>query len=51
MLTLPKNLDFGHICKRGLVPDLLGHRHVTNTYIYDRRRRSASESASHDVPS
>jgi integrase/recombinase XerD len=32
------------------VQDLLGHRHVTTTQIYDKRRRSASEGASHDVP-
>jgi hypothetical protein len=25
------------------VPDLLGHRHITATQIYDKRRRSASE--------
>lgn len=32
------------------VQDLLGHRHITTTQIYDKRRRSTSESASHDVP-
>lgn len=32
------------------VQDLLGHRHVTTTQIYDKRRISISESASHDVP-
>lgn len=32
------------------VQDLLGHRHVTTTQIYDKRRISVSESASHDVP-
>lgn len=32
------------------VQDLLGHRHVTTTQIYDKRRRSTKESASHDVP-
>ena len=32
------------------VRDLLGHRHVTTTQIYDKRRRSTKESASHDVP-
>ena len=31
------------------VQDLLGHRHVTTTQIYDKRRRSTSESASHDL--
>jgi site-specific recombinase XerD len=30
--------------------DLLGHPHITTTQIYDKRRRSTSESASHDVP-
>ena len=29
------------------VRDLLGHRHVTTTQIYDKRRRSTSEIASH----
>lgn len=32
------------------VQDLLGHRHVTTTQIYDKRRRHVSEGASHDVP-
>jgi site-specific recombinase XerD len=32
------------------VQDLLGHRHITTTQIYDKRRRGTSESASHDVP-
>lgn len=32
------------------VQQLLGHRHITTTQIYDKRRRSTSESASHDVP-
>ena len=32
------------------VKDLLGHRHVTTTQIYDKRRRSPKEGASHDVP-
>jgi len=32
------------------VQDLLGHRHITTTQVYDKRRRSTSESASHDVP-
>lgn len=41
-------LDAGvDICK---VQDLLGHRHVTTTQIYDKRRRLAHEGASHDVP-
>ena len=29
------------------VKDLLGHRHITTTQIYDKRRRSTSESARH----
>ncbi len=32
------------------VQDLLGHRHITTTQIYDKRRRTTSESARHDVP-
>ncbi|RCS54883.1 hypothetical protein DTL42_07160 [Bremerella cremea] len=32
------------------VQELLGHRHITTTEIYDKRRRSTSESASHDMP-
>lgn len=32
------------------VKDLLGHRHVTTTQIYDKRRRSLKEGASHDMP-
>src|SRR5262249_28873197 len=32
------------------VKELLGHRHVTTTEIYDKRRRSLKEGASHDVP-
>jgi site-specific recombinase XerD len=31
------------------VQELLGHRHVTTTQVYDKRRRSTSESASHKV--
>ncbi len=31
------------------VQDLLGHRHITTTQVYDKRRRSTLESASHDV--
>ena len=32
------------------VQELLGHRHVTTTQIYDKRRRQTSEGASHRVP-
>jgi site-specific recombinase XerD len=32
------------------VQDLLGLRHITTTQIYDKRRRSTSENALHDVP-
>ena len=32
------------------VQEFLGHRHVTMTQIYDKRRRTTKESASHDVP-
>ena len=32
------------------VQELLGHRHITTTQIYDKRRRGSSDSASHDVP-
>jgi len=32
------------------VQELLGHRHVTTTQIYDKRRRHTSEGASHDLP-
>jgi len=32
------------------VQALLGHRHVTTTQVYDKRRRTTKESASHDVP-
>ena len=32
------------------VKELLGHRHITTTQIYDKRRRGTKESASHDVP-
>lgn len=32
------------------VQELLGHRHVTTTQIYDKRRRAPKDSASHDVP-
>ena len=32
------------------VKELLGHRHVTTTQIYGKRRSSLKEGASHDVP-
>jgi integrase len=32
------------------VKELLGHKHVTTTQIYDKRRRSLKEGASHYVP-
>lgn len=32
------------------VQALLGHRHITTTQIYDKRRRTISDSASHEVP-
>ena len=31
------------------VQELLGHKHITTTQVYDKRRRSTLESASHDV--
>ena len=32
------------------VQELLGHRHITTTQIYDKRRRQAHDGASHDMP-
>jgi len=32
------------------VKELLGHRHVTTTQVYDKRRRSTTEIASHEMP-
>jgi integrase len=43
-LLLERGTD---ICK---VQDLLGHRHVTTTQVYDKRRRQAQDGASHEMP-
>ena len=32
------------------VQDLLDHKHITTTQIYDKRRRTVRDSASHKVP-
>lgn len=32
------------------VQELLGHRHITTTQVYDKRRITTSQSASHEVP-
>jgi integrase/recombinase XerC len=32
------------------VQELLGHKHVTTTQLYDKRRRASAESASHMIP-
>ena len=32
------------------VQELLGHRHVTTTQVYDKRRRRIKDSASHEIP-
>lgn len=32
------------------VQEMLGHRHITTTQIYDKRRRTAAEGASHEMP-
>jgi site-specific recombinase XerC len=32
------------------VQELLGHRHITTTQIYDKRRFHTSEGASHEIP-
>jgi integrase len=32
------------------VQELLGHSHTTTTQIYDKRRRTTAEGASHDMP-
>lgn len=42
-LLLDSNVDIRK------VQDLLGHRHVTTTQVYDKRRRTTKESASHDL--
>lgn len=47
-LTL-RFLDF-RVSKNPDIQDLLGHRHITTTQIYDKRRRSTSKSAPHDGP-
>jgi len=40
----------GRRCGYRKVQELLGHRHMTTTQIYDKRRRTTAESASHEAP-
>jgi integrase len=62
-LPMPKQLDTPHSLRATTatllldagkdiraVQELLGHRHVTTTEIYDKPRLGTAESASHDVP-
>jgi site-specific recombinase XerD len=46
--TAPLLLDAGVDIKKAQY--LFGHRHITTTQIYDKRRIAASQGASHDVP-
>ena len=43
-LLLHADVDIGE------VQELLGHKHITTTQSYDKRRRTARESASHAMP-
>ena len=46
-MTAIRLLELGMDIRR--VHELLGHRHVTTTQIYDKRRRTTAESALHDL--